>query len=218
MKRRDFLLSLSLIAPGAQLLTALPASAATTAADPGVILTVSRVITGNNSLSPDVAARVETLLSKRMPGFAEKLADLAKALAGKDREAALAALSPDQVAFALDIAKPWYVGYVGSPSTTILKDDAEFVTFLEAQTYEKFLDAWPRPSSPDRNPGWWEMPPEGVDTSSLPKDIKSWSYQPADAPAEIAKPDPAWVLYVTKKYPSVDEARKAIASGAVPQN
>lgn len=217
MKRRDFLISLSLTAPAVQFLTSIPdvAEAATSASSP--ILTVSQIITGNDQLSPEIAARVEDILSKRVDGFADKLAGLAKTLSSKPtRDAGLAALSSDEVAFALQIAKPWYVGYVGSPSTTILKDDAEFVTFLQAQSYEKFIDAWPRPSAADRNPGWWEKPPEGVDTSNLPKGVESWSFQPADMPAEIAKPDPAWFLFATKKYPTLEAARQALTDGTAP--
>jgi hypothetical protein len=214
MYRRDFLISLSAAVTVSQIMTTGFAGSAA-AATPNTILDVSRIITGNDNLSPEVAERVATVLSKRIDGFDAKLQALAQALASKpDRDAALAALPVDQVAFALDIAKPWYVGYVGTPSNAILKDDAEFVTFLEAQSYVKFLDKWPRPGDPGRAPGWWVEPPEGTDTSMLAPDIKSWSHVPTGVPTEIQDPDPAWFIYVTKSYSSLQAAREALANGS----
>ena len=202
------------------MLTVPIASAEATSEDSSTtLLSVSRIITGTDDLSPAVAQRVQILLSARISGFVDKLSDLSKALSqDQSHDAALAALTSEQVDFALDIAKPWYVGYVGKPSNTILKDDAEFVTFLQAQSYQKFLDLWPRPSYPEAGPGWWVEPPANAGADEMPEAVKSWSFQPSDMPTTIKAPDPAWAAYVTKKYPTIEAAQAALGKSGVPLN
>ncbi len=57
--------------------------------------------------------------------------------------AMLTGLSEAQVKFALSIAKPWYLGYAGTPSNFGLKDNAAFATFLEAQSFQKIIEFVP---------------------------------------------------------------------------
>ncbi len=193
--RRHILLGLAAIAPavlgfGVSPIRAQPAD--------DTFLRVSRIIAGNDSLTPEVAARIEGLLAARTDGFGNKLAKLETALqaGGADRDAMLSGLDEDQARFALDIAKPWYLGYVGDPSGLILDDDAEFATFLEAQGYEKVGDNVPFLTYPPGAAGWWVAAPEGVDDSDLPADIRSWAFQPRET-YEISPPDPGWRAYAS---------------------
>lgn len=204
--RRDVLIGLAALAPLAHLAGA--ASAQVGDADP--FLSVSRTITGDASLSPEVAARVEALLADRVDGFADRLARLAEAMrgAGITREEVLGGLSDDQVEFALQVAKPWYLGYVGSPSSTILEDDAAFATYLQAQAWEKIVDQVPRPTYPGRAAGWWDAPPPGVDAPDMPDRIGDWTFHPG-GPGGIVPPDARWRRYATADHGGVEAARRA---------
>jgi hypothetical protein len=75
--------------------------------------------------------------------------------ASTSREAGLSALSGTDLDTALIIAKPWYLGYVGTPSGRILEDDAAFATFLEMQAYAKTGGIIPAQSYPPGPAGWW---------------------------------------------------------------
>lgn len=207
LDRRHFLIALAGTVPLASLTPGF-ARAADSAAPSDAFLSVSRAICGNDSLSKETAARIEKLLSEDDAGFAGKLDGLAKAFDGKDRAAAIESLSDDQTTLALNIAKPWYLGFTGSPSARILKDDAEFATFLEAQALTKVSDIVPLQTYPSGGAGWWEAVPEGVDASDLPEEATSWEYQPKSS-YELQDPDPAWLAYAKGEADSVDAARKA---------
>lgn len=205
-KRRRVLIGLAGVLPAAQLLRPWDVLAAQ---NDDVFLHVSRIITGTDALSIDVAGRIRDLLSARDDKFASELSELADAMqkTGGNRVEMLSRLSDAQVKFALTIAKPWYLGYVGTPSSFVLKDDAAFATFLEAQSYQKIIDSVPRPTYPSRSAGWWAVAPKGVDAPAMPEQIKDWTFHPG-GPSTIMAPDPEWKMYATTKHASVEEARK----------
>ncbi|OOY06648.1 sugar dehydrogenase complex small subunit [Thioclava sp. F28-4] len=207
LDRRRFLIALAGTVPLASLTPGF-ARAADSTAPSDAFLSVSRAICGNDSLSKETAARIEKLLSKDDAGFASKLDGLAKAFDGKDRAAAIDGLSDEQTTLALSIAKPWYLGFTGSPSARILKDDAEFATFLEAQALTKVSDIVPLQTYPSGGAGWWQEVPKGVDASDLPEEATSWEYQPKSS-YELQDPDAAWLAYAKGEVDSVDAARKA---------
>ncbi len=210
INRRVFLLSLASIPPLAALpFTALRASAA---AGSQSFLAVSETITGAQNLSPETTQRVEQLLRERVDGFDDRLSSLASALSGPgSREALLSALDDEDLDFALQVAKPWYLGYVGSPSGRVLDDDAAFATYLEAQAYQKVADIIPLLSYAPAQAGWWKDVPDGVDGSDLPAGADTWAYQPRQS-YQIAAPDPAWRAYAAGDYDTIEEA-KADLSG-----
>lgn len=206
MTRRRLLIGLAAIAPASVFLRPTIASAAS---DDDAFLRASRVITGNDSLSADVALRIHELLTKRIDRFESRLGELDEAMqkTGGGRDQMLAALTDSQVDFAIDIARPWYLGYVGKPSDFVLKDDAVFATFLEAQSYQKIIDEVPRPTYPSEGPGWWDVAPPNVGAPPMPEEIKSWTFHPG-GPARIMAPDPEWKAYATVHHASIEEARQ----------
>ncbi len=127
---------------------------------------------------------------------------------GADRQSKLTALSDAQVKIALEIAKPWYLGYVGTPSDFVLKDDAAFATFLEVQSWRKIIDEVPRPTYPTGNAGWWQAVPKGVDAPDMPAKITDWTFHPG-GPGQIQPPDPAWRDYASTKHADLAAARQA---------
>lgn len=205
-QRRRVLMALATVLPAAQLLRASDVLAAQNDDD---FMRVSRIITGSNELSTDVARRIRGLLSARDDKFAARLSGLAAAMqeTDGDRERMLSGLTDLQVEFALAIAKPWYLGYVGTPSNFVMKDDAAFATFLEAQSYQKIVDFVPRPTYPRGSAGSWDVAPEGIDAPAMPEQIKDWTFHP-DGPSTILAPSPDWKSYATTKHASVQEARK----------
>lgn len=175
-----------------------------------VFLKVSRIIAASDTLSAGVAQRIEQLLRSRDPKFDDRLAALLKALPdGSDRATTLRGLAPEDLKFALEIAKPWYVGYVGTPSGTILKDDAEFATFLEAQSYQKIVADVPLQSYPTGSAGWWGAVPEGVTAPEMPTEITDWRFHPSGGPDAIVPPSPEWLNYVKGDFADIDAAREA---------
>jgi hypothetical protein len=206
--RRTLLISLAAFPPlvAGQ---ALP-SFAEESGDAARFLDISRIITGTDTLTAATASRIEGLLRGRDAAFDEKLGKLSTALSGRgSRDDKLKALDGDNLTFALDIAKPWYLGYVGTPSGLIMSDDSAFATFLEAQGYSKVVDIVPRLTYPTGPAGWWAATPAGVDGSDLHESAKSWSYQPQQDYV-IAEPDPAWRAYAAGEYDSVEAARTAL--------
>lgn len=207
LTRRQVLIALANIPPALMLAKANVVLAATTNSS---FLAVSKLIAGTDQLSQDVADRIAGLLSQRDADFDAHLDQLIHALDQTEggRDAKLAALSDDLVSFALQIAKPWYVGYVGTPSDFVMDDDAAFATFLQAQSYEKIIDVVPRPTYPPAGPGWWGSPPPGVDAPSMPDQVVTWNYYPS-VPDHIREPDSVWRDYVTGDYDDMDAATGA---------
>ncbi len=205
--RRRILIGLAVLLPPAEVLRSSVSHAGASEDD---FLWASRIIAGTGSLSPDISTRIQHLLATRIAGFEASLTDLVTAMraAGGDRAATLAGLTGAQVAFALEIAKPWYVGYVGTPSSFVLKDDATFATFLQAQSWEKIVGEVPRITFPNRGAAWWDSTPAGVTPPPMPEGIRSWTFRPAGPPA-IVPPDPAWKSYAIASHASIEAARKA---------
>lgn len=208
-RRRRILIGLAGALPAAQLLLPSGVQAAAQGQAGDAFLRVSQVITGTDALSADVAQRVRGLLAARNDQFEAALSDLAGAMrsASGDRQQMLSRLSPAQVKFALTLAKPWYLGYVGTPSNFVLKDDAAFATFLEAQSFQKVIDFVPRPTYPSGSAGSWAAVPKGVDSPAMPEQIRDWTFHPG-GPTTIVPPDPQWKSYATAAHASLDEARR----------
>ena len=183
------------------------ASANTANAD---FLEISRTLTGSYDLPGNVAARIRDLLDAREVDFPERCGRLLSVMrsAGPGRDARLAALSEEEVAFALRIAAPWYVGHVGEPSAQGFDDGAEFATFLHAQGSGKIIDVVPRTTYPQRGPGWWSSPPPGVNAPTMPPTIFGWAFQP-EAPGTVRAPAPQWKAYADASFATLDQARKA---------
>jgi hypothetical protein len=206
-KRRRVLITLAGIVPAARFLSPLAAWAT---ADEGAFVRISRIITGTALLSADISQRIQSLLANRTDQFASRLNVLASTMkkAGGSRQEMLSALSDEQVKLALEIAKPWYLGYVGTPSDFVLKDDAAFATFLEAQAWEKIVDEVPRPTYPHGNAGWWVVAPPGVNAPAMPDAVTSWTFHPG-GPSQILAPDTEWKAYALAKHSGIAEARRA---------
>ena len=217
MDRRSFLIGAIAVPPMFSFLSSGLALAADEPDSP--FMQVSRVLMGRNDLSPDVAQRIETLLQQRMPGYPQKIGALAQLLAPAVKDESLRndlikGLSSDETDFALEVAKPWYLGYVGTPSGSILKDDAAFVTYLDAQAYEVVLKDLPRTSYPPGGQGWWQAVPDGVNAPAMPERVIDWTWQPDGATGVIAKADPAWRAYGMGQYASLEQARAAMPGAA----
>ena len=218
MDRRSFLIGALSIPPVLSFLSSGAVFAAeVTQTD---FLKVSRVLIGRPDLAPDIAQRIETLLAQRIPGYSQKLAALAQVFGPAiqdpaQRNALLKALPADELDFALALAKPWYLGYVGTPSGSILKDDAVFVTYLDAQAYEVVSKDLPRTSYPPGGEGWWQAVPEGVTAPQMPEQVAEWTWQPDGATGVIAAVDPAWRAFGMGQYASVELARAALAGSGV---
>ena len=206
--RRRMLIDLAAMAPAIGLAIPLVADAK---GDGDEFLRASRIITGDETLSAGIAQRIMALLVARTAGFAAKLDDLAKSFAttGGGRDQMLSALTDEQVQFALAIAKPWYLGYVGKPSDFVLKDDAAFTTYLEAQSWSKVAEEVPRPTYPGAGAAWWDVAPPGVTAPAMPEGITRWTFHPGGGPAQIMAPDPKWKAYATADHASIDAARSA---------
>jgi len=212
MDRRSFLLGAIAIPPISSFLLSDFAFADDTQANS--FTQVSWVLIGRKDLSPDIAERIEVLLKQRIADYDQKFTALTLALAPamKDerlRNDALKALSAPDTAFALEIAKPWYLGYAGTAAGSSLKDDATFVTYLNAQAYEVVIKDLPRTSYPPGGSGWWQAVPAGVTSPAMPDRVIDWNWQPEGATGVIAKPDPAWQAYAMGEFPSLDAARAA---------
>jgi hypothetical protein len=212
LTRRRLLLDLASVMPAIGLVVPLAVNAA---GEDDPFLNASRVITGDSTLSAGIAQRIQALLVTRVSGFASQLADLVAAFdrTGGSRDHMLAALSDGQVQFALAIAQPWYLGYVGKPSDFVLKDDAAFATYLEAQGWSKIVHEVPRPTYPGANAGWWDTAPPGVVAPAMPAGITEWTFHPG-GPAQILAPDSTWKAYATADHASIDAARRAKPAAA----
>lgn len=159
-------------------------------------------IVGTNDLSASVAAGIRGLPAARMEDFAGRLVELTNDMRtsnGRNRDAVLALLSDGQVQFALEIAKPWYLGCVGSPSDFVLGDDAAFATFPEAQSWQKIILEFPRITYPGWSAGWWDTAPPNVEAPPMPAEITDWTFQPG-GPSTIMPHDAVWKAYATAKH------------------
>ena len=205
--RRRLLLDLASVLPSIALAMPLVVHAKS---EDDSFLKASRVITGDSTVSAGIAQRIMALLATRVPGFSSQLGELISAFdrTGGSRAQMLAGLSDSQVQFALAIARPWYLGYVGKPSDFVLKDDAVFTTYLDAQSWSKIVDEVPRPTYPGAGAGWWSAAPPGVVAPPMPEGITQWTFHPG-GPSQIMPPDPKWKTYATADHGSSDAARLA---------
>lgn len=135
VSRRQLLIALASVAPSAMFMT--PALENISNAETGNFLKISQIITGNRHLNQAVSLRIEQTLLNRIANFSFKLNQLASnLLVPGDRDTLLGRLSAEETDFAFEIAKPWYLGFVGHSKGNILSDDTEFETYLHARSYE----------------------------------------------------------------------------------
>ncbi|MDF7674790.1 sugar dehydrogenase complex small subunit [Acetobacteraceae bacterium ESL0709] len=195
VSRRQLLIALATVPPSALFLA--PAIATPQKTETDKFLKVSQVITGNRHLNKTIAQRIENTLEKRIPDFASRLESLASVLSvSGDRDDLLRKLTASQTDFAFEIAKPWYLGFIGTPKGDALNDDdAEFVTYLHAQSYELVKDELPRPGYPPKARGWWKMPPPNMEPAQMPDDISDWTVQQNGAHGHIVAADEEWRAY-----------------------
>ncbi len=194
LSRREFLIGLAAVVPATSVLIA----SRVMAEGEDALLIASRVIVGRNDLDPAIAKRIRTALSGRVDGFEQKVKGLAAALStGQDRDAALAALSSDQLDLALQIARPWYTGVAGVPDDTGFDDNAHFITYLGAQAMLMGSKHVPFPSYSRDAPGWWAEPPAGVQAPAMPPQVRDWTFVPAGADGPVAPADPQFLALVT---------------------
>jgi fructose 5-dehydrogenase small subunit len=214
INRREFL-QFSALVPAAFLAGPAGALAADGRSD---IMAVSKTIIGRDDLSAEIGARIADLLRNRIGEFDAKLTRLAHQLdTVSDKNKAVEDLQGDDLAFALEIAKPWYLGYVGTPGGTVLTDDGTgFVTYLDARAYEVVAQDLPRTSYPPGGRGWWQAVPPGVSSPPMPEGVTTWGWQPDNATGNLAASDPAWVAYGMGEYPSLAAARAALSNGKSP--
>lgn len=149
-----------------------------------------------------------------MPTFPQKLTNPIETMrtTGGDREHKLSSLSDEQIGFPPDIAKPWHLGYVGSPSGFILDDDAELATFIEAQSWEKSSMPSRASRAPNQGATSWDAAPAGVDAPAMPAQIVDWSFRSA-RPSTIQPRDQEWRTHATTDRDGIDAARRRM-SGA----
>ena len=214
MDRRNFLLGAISISPISSFL--LPQVAFADDTPTSDFMQLSWVLIGRKDLSPEIGSRIETLLKQRVTGYEQKCSALSQALAvalkdERQRNQALKGLSGPDTDFALEIAKPWYLGYVGTPAGSQAKDEAAFVTYLNAQAYEVVQQDLPRTSYPPGGRGWWQAVPKGVTAPLMPQRVTDWAWQPEGATGAIAKPDAAWRAYGMGEFPSLEAARAALS-------
>lgn len=207
MKRRDFLTALVLTPPILSLQTN-PLFALSS--DKSLILHVSEVLTGRAPLDSAIANRVEKLLLQKDPKFNQRLEVLGKNIGDaqvKDRDKVIASLSENDVNTAIEIIRPWYLGFTGTPSTSHMEDDAEFVTFLSALMYEPTADNTVRPSYARDGRDYWGKTPTGVKAPTMDANIREWGDKSPKAAADYAEPDPAYLLLVEGKAKTLEEAK-----------
>ncbi|GAA3590199.1 hypothetical protein GCM10023078_17410 [Gibbsiella greigii] len=181
------------------------------------ILAVSERLTGRQGLDPIIAERIKQLLTAQDPTFPERLTTLATALNADgtaNREAVINALSDENVATALAIISPWYLGYTGTPSTTKAVDDAKFVTFLSALMYEPTADNTIRPSYARAGGDYWAEPPHGVNVPAMPANIRQWGENSPQAAPTIPEPDEVWLALVDGRAKNLAEATALIKKNA----
>lgn len=208
MNRRHFLRLM--LASGIIIRMPLAGSPAAHAAEPeNRFHRVSQALTGRQQLDPAIAQRLYALLTRQNPLFPQRLAQLAERLGRSDArapEALLASLSEEEVATALAIITPWYLGYTGNPATTRATDDAHFVSFLSALMYEPTADVTPRPSYSQHGSDYWQAVPNGVSAPPMPANIRAWGKASPRAASRVAQPQPAWLAMVEGRATTYAEA------------
>lgn len=193
----------------------IPLARAADATPGATLLRASEILTGRQGLDASVASRLYRLLSQQDARFPERLTRLMSHLLaqqGVDRQRLVDSLDDDDIATALSIISPWYLGYTGHPSTTKATDDAQFVTFLSALMYEPTRDVTPRPSYARAASDDWAKAPQGVSPPPMPAGIRQWG-EGAPAPAAtIPEPDAPWLLMVQGKAKTLTEASALLAA------
>lgn len=150
----------------ALLLFARPSLAVSDSSD---FLQLSQFLTGRTKLSPIIAARAYSALTAEDSGFAEKAKRLQAAIAQDNftdmsQFAGFAARHPDLQPVAMKIISAWYLGYTGTPSMSILQDDARFVSYQDALMYDPTRDATVVPTFSRGHTNYWVNPPSSLAT------------------------------------------------------
>ncbi|SLN22808.1 Fructose dehydrogenase small subunit precursor [Aquimixticola soesokkakensis] len=192
---------------------------AQTAGTDSDIARASALLTGRSTLAPETAMRVQELLSAQDAAFPSHLASLIRALetaSGTDPQTLSDSLSDTDAATALAILEAWYLGYVGSVSTSSMDYDGKFVTYLQALMFEPTGDVTPRPAYSKRGANYWSAVPEGVAAPAMADNVATWGLAGLKPTTSPPDPDPAW-LYMMQGYATtITAARAALAGGAAP--
>lgn len=181
------------------------------------ILNVSEALTGRSPLDPEIAMRVERILTKHDETFPSRLAKLASAIGAaqaRDRDHTIASLSDENIDTAIEIIRPWYLGFTGTPSTSHMEDDAEFVTFLSALMYEPTKDNTVRPSYARDGRDYWAQTPAGVEPPNMDPNIREWGDKSPKAAATYASADPAYLILVQGRAKTLSEAETMLKNEA----
>ncbi|QHI95061.1 hypothetical protein GT348_00915 [Aristophania vespae] len=165
LSRRDLLKSSACL--GAMLMLCRPSFAAQTQSFD--FLELSEFLTGRKNLNANIAARAYAALTAEDSSFAAKVARLDKTIRHENLHdmtefSAFASRYPDLQPIAIKIISAWYLGYTGTPSMNILKDDARFVTYENALMYEPTIDATVIPSFSRGHTNYWGKPPSSLAT------------------------------------------------------
>lgn len=211
MNRRTFLRMM--LASGMIISVPVTGLAAAAAEPENTFHAVSQILTGRQQLDRAISQRLYSLLVRQNPLFPQQLARLTERLRHShdlSPDATLAALSDEEVATALAIIAPWYLGYIGDPATTRATDDAHFVSFLSALMYEPTADVTPRPSYSQRGSDYWQAVPEGVSAPPMPATIHAWGKASPRAASQIAEPHPAWLAMVEGRASTWTDALRLI--------
>ncbi|MCA0423307.1 MAG: sorbitol dehydrogenase family protein [Proteobacteria bacterium] len=210
MDRRQLLLALAAI-PLASNASFAQNSGAAAAPD---VAALARLLIGRPDYSDVIIGRAQAFQADLDATFAARLAGLVQAVArigSKDREAVIAGLSQAEVATAVQLISPLYLGYTGSPSTTSNIDNSRFVTFLKALMYEPTADNVPRPSYAHGGPNYWTATPDGVKAPPMPADILEWGDKSPKAASTYATPDPRYVVICQGHAKTLAEAEAWLA-------
>lgn len=214
MNRRGFLAALVATPPILALQTSPLFAQNTSRSD---LLNVSEFLSARAPLNPTIAARIENFLLKRDTNFPEKLKQLANKIAQTkpdERDQLIAALSDEDAETAIKILSAWYLGYIGTPSSFHMENDAEFVTFLSALMYEPTADNIVRPSYAQNRSDDWGETPHGVNEPPMHPNIREWGALSPQAASTYTDPDPAYLLVVEGKAKTVKEAETLLANEA----
>ena len=179
------------------------------------LLSVSEILTGRRGLPVDITERLSSLLIKHDPQFPQQLARLfnhLSALSADERENIVGKLDDADVKTAFAIISPWYLGFIGHPSTTKATDDAEFVTFLSALMYEPTQDMTIRPSYARAGGDYWADVPAGVSAPPMPDNIREWGDNAPKPAATIPAPGAPWLLMVQGKAKTLADAQALLVS------
>lgn len=132
-------------------------------------LRLSQFLTTRQKLDETIAQRIYTALTADDPKFSDDADRLYNTIRSENFAdmslfSAFTAKHPDLQSVAMKIISAWYLGYTGTPSMNILKDDARYVSYEKALMYEPTRDATVIPSFSRGRTNYWFTPPSTLAT------------------------------------------------------